>query len=182
MKKMNSKKGFTLIELLIVIAIIAVLAVAFLPTLLGAPAKGRDTARIASLQKIQKVMVSANLDNTVSSYPVTTTASGNCIDDVSFSAYKTSFGGTAPLDPSDHGGSPTFATAATTTPAGCAVSKKFFYKPTPATGYSFGLSAVVENCASANTTCSAGAVTGALTAPTCGTTAAADLCYAILSN
>lgn len=181
MKSMNTKKGFTLIELLIVIAIIAVLAVAFLPTLLGAPAKGRDTSRIASLQKIQKVMVSANLDNTVSAYPVVTTASGNCVDDTSFAAYKTAFGGTAPLDPNDHG----FTTASTTTPAGCAASKKFFYKPAPATGYSFGLSAVVENCSNANTTCSAGAVTGVLTTPVCtgnAATAANELCYAILTQ
>lgn len=179
MKKMTSKKGFTLIELLIVIAIIAVLAVAFLPTILGAPAKGRDTARIASLQKIQKVLVSANLDNSISGYPVATTASGNCVDDVSFASYKASFGGAAPLDPSDHG----FTAATTTTPAGCAASKKFFYKPAP-TGYTFGLAAVVENCTNANTTCSTGAATGVLTAPSCsGTlTAANELCYAILTQ
>lgn len=49
----KTKKGFTLIELLIVIAIIGVLAVAFLPTLLGAPAKARDAQRVSSLQTLQ---------------------------------------------------------------------------------------------------------------------------------
>lgn len=46
------RKGFTLIELLIVIAIIAVLAVAFLPSVLGAPSKARDTKRMEDVKKI----------------------------------------------------------------------------------------------------------------------------------
>lgn len=53
---MKSKKGFTLIELLIVIAIIAVLAVAFLPQVLGAPSKGRDAQRLAQMQKLQQFL------------------------------------------------------------------------------------------------------------------------------
>lgn len=46
------KKGFTLIELLIVITIIGVLAVALLPRIVGIPARGRDTARIAAMNQI----------------------------------------------------------------------------------------------------------------------------------
>lgn len=48
------RKGFTLIELLIVIGIIAVLAVAFLPSVLNAPAKARDAQRIEEVNKIAK--------------------------------------------------------------------------------------------------------------------------------
>jgi len=54
-------KGFTLIELLVVIAIIGILAVAFLPSLLGAPAKGRDAQRMATVQKIENFIVSETL-------------------------------------------------------------------------------------------------------------------------
>jgi prepilin-type N-terminal cleavage/methylation domain-containing protein len=101
MKTLNSKKGFTLIELLIVIAIIAVLAVAFLPTILGAPAKGRDTARIADLQKIQKVLISKNLTGT--SYPTglgfISTPSDPNSRLIDFSTYLPEFGGKIPTDP-----------------------------------------------------------------------------------
>lgn len=47
-----NKKAFTLIELLIVIAIIGILAVAFLPSLLGGPAKARDAQRMTDLKKL----------------------------------------------------------------------------------------------------------------------------------
>lgn len=46
-------KAFTLIELLIVIAIIAILAVAFVPNALRAPAKARDAARVSKVGDIQ---------------------------------------------------------------------------------------------------------------------------------
>lgn len=96
------KKGFTLIELLIVIAIIGILAVAFLPSLLGAPAKGRDAQRIATIQKIQNFIVSKMLTGTA--LPVT---DSGCIEPgsndaiaVLISGSLPDFGGVFPKDPS----------------------------------------------------------------------------------
>ncbi len=58
----NRKKGFTLIELLIVIAIIGVLAVALLPTILNAPAKGRDAARQSHIKTAMNAIEAAALE------------------------------------------------------------------------------------------------------------------------
>lgn len=57
-KKLQSSvaKGFTLIELLIVIAIIAILTVAFLPTLRGGTSKARDASKKALLTDISVVL------------------------------------------------------------------------------------------------------------------------------
>jgi prepilin-type N-terminal cleavage/methylation domain-containing protein len=53
---MPNRKAFTLIEILIVITIIGILAVAFLPSLLGAPARARDAERIQALGKINNFL------------------------------------------------------------------------------------------------------------------------------
>jgi prepilin-type N-terminal cleavage/methylation domain-containing protein len=63
MRNRFGKLGFTLIELLIVITIIGILAVVFLPTILNAPAKSRDAARIASITKMMEVVEASRLDN-----------------------------------------------------------------------------------------------------------------------
>lgn len=172
MKAMNSKRGFTLIELLIVIAIIGVLAVAFLPSLLGAPAKGRDTARIADLQKIQKVLINGNLAG--KDYPDTNCVAAND----SFNDYLTDFGGKFPVDPatSAHVVTPQGIVPA----AGC--DKQYAYVKGP-TGYAFGLYAKMETPAAANTTCAGITANSAVLTPLAAApVAAAGYCYAILTQ
>lgn len=174
MKAMNSKKGFTLIELLIVIAIIGVLAVAFLPSLLGAPAKGRDTSRIADLQKIQKVLINANLGG--AAYPPTSCVKAGA----SFDPLLAAFGGKLPVDPQ-----PTNIV----TGSGCAVSEYAYIKdPNGAGGaaagtYSFGVFAHMENIAAANAKCDK-ALIGSIVAPAAADAAAvpSNICYAILTQ
>ncbi|MCX6734408.1 MAG: type II secretion system protein [Candidatus Peregrinibacteria bacterium] len=167
MKKMNSKKGFTLIELLIVIAIIAVLAVAFLPTLLGAPAKGRDTARIASLQKIQKVLINANLAG--KPYPV---LSGVIADGLAYANYggtntwaelKADFGGTLPADPTTG-------------------FKYYFVKAFGS--YAFGVWAQVEILTNGNANCNTADFSVTIGTPVAAAAAPATTvpCYAVLTQ
>ncbi|MBI5754091.1 type II secretion system protein [Candidatus Peregrinibacteria bacterium] len=164
MKNLNSKKGFTLIELLIVIAIIAVLAVALLPTLLGAPAKGRDTARIASLQKIQKVLVNANLAG--KPYPA---ISGKIADALTYAGYggtntwaelKPDFGGTLPVDPT---------------------SSFSYYFVKAFSTYSFGVWAQVEILTNGNANCDTGSFAVTIGAPAAASGTAVP-CYAVLTQ
>jgi prepilin-type N-terminal cleavage/methylation domain-containing protein len=55
--KKHFSKGFTLIELLIVIAIIGILAVALLPSVLGAPSRARDASIKADINNIIAVLL-----------------------------------------------------------------------------------------------------------------------------
>lgn len=56
-------KAFTLIELLIVIAIIAILTVAFLPGALKAPAKARDAGRVKAINDIAAALESYSAEH-----------------------------------------------------------------------------------------------------------------------
>ena len=166
---MKSKKllGFTLIELLIVIAIIGILAVAFLPSLLNAPAKGRDTQRIADLQKIQKVLVSKDLEG--KGYPGTT---GPITDALAtgwvapaptlWSDLASDFGGAVPSGPQEG-------------------ETYYYYKKDQITGYSFGLIAKMETAEAGNTVCDGGIKINASTFDlTTQPTDPAKSCYVIL--
>lgn len=96
MKNIHLKKGFTLIELLIVITIIGILAVALLPSVLGAPARARDAARKADLNNIIAGMETYNSDH--QEYPDNLAAAGNCVHDIAgITAYFQ--GGKIPVDP-----------------------------------------------------------------------------------
>lgn len=88
------KKGFTLIELLIVITIIGVLAVALLPRIVGIPARGRDTARIAALNQIVTALQTYYNDN--GSFPALT--SGGCLPANNIQNYMGG-AGSVPTDP-----------------------------------------------------------------------------------
>lgn len=146
--KTISRKGFTLIELLIVIAIIAVLAVAFLPQVLGAPSKGRDAQRLAQIQKLQQFLTAESVSgNTLPASGCLATATS--APAVLINANIGDFGGVFPTDPQGDGA--TAATVATgTTCKGYGYVK--FTDPKK-TGFSAALYVVVENVENANAIC-----------------------------
>ncbi|MBD3156264.1 prepilin-type N-terminal cleavage/methylation domain-containing protein [Candidatus Peregrinibacteria bacterium] len=119
---MRNKKGFTLIELLIVIAIIGILSAALLPTILNAPARGRDAARQGHLNSIVAALETYNSD--FGKYPSTSGCVGSetvFADDDGDNVLNNYFaGGTPPTDPS--GGR-----TLTTDPGNCAADGQYYY-------------------------------------------------------
>lgn len=112
MNFIETKKGFTLIELLIVITIIGVLAVAFLPSLLGAPAKARDVQRMTDVNKIAAHLTSLHaktgnikpffdLSNSDPNYFYEWILKKHFYDPTANPPYNilSSFGGKAPMSP-----------------------------------------------------------------------------------
>jgi prepilin-type N-terminal cleavage/methylation domain-containing protein len=93
-KRMKTKKGFTLIELLIVIAIIGILSAALLPTILNAPARGRDAARTGNMNSIITALEAYNSDN--GRYPDAV----GCFNNAKIDGISSYFSGGVPTDPS----------------------------------------------------------------------------------
>lgn len=94
---MIQKPAFTLIELLIVITIIGILAVALLPSVLGAPGRARDAQRKADLKNIAAAIEAYQSDK--GDYPLAKKVTACIGDDDTLGINKYFSGGKPPLDP-----------------------------------------------------------------------------------
>lgn len=150
MKTHKTSKGFTLIELLIVITIIGILAVSLLPSVLGAPARARDAARISDLRNITTALEVYNSDN--QGYPDGTNGKG-CIGSAGFTDLDKYFqGGKPPKDPQ--------GTSAKT--IGQCGAGEYLYCKQPGTGAGYYIAANMEISGDGNMK------NGDVTNPSCG--------------
>lgn len=130
------EKAFTLVELLIVIAIIAILTVAFLPGALKAPAKARDAGRIKIVRDIQAAVEAYIAEN---NGVIPLQLASGCFN--TGLAPAGSFGTVIPTD--------------TRPPTGACGAGLYWYRTLPATGAGtvtqYAIAAAVELSSSANT-------------------------------
>lgn len=134
---MKMKKGFTLIELLIVIAIIGILSAALLPTILNAPGKARDSARILNISSLATAVEAYNADQ--GGYPST----AGCVTGTTgpFTGVAGDYfsGGNIPTDPS---GTRTLTGGDAVT--ACVNAGNYYYTPVASTYGQYAISTIME--------------------------------------
>lgn len=152
-----TKKGFTLIEILIVIAVIGLLAVAFLPSIFASPQKGRDAARIETVQKIADFFTMQYAEG--GAFPTKNGYLDPSKKDTAGHPAKVlndniaAFGGVFPLDADPN----KCFTGADPYDPGCVASRKGFYfgafnSTSVPTGYKFVISSRLEESGGGNAT------------------------------
>lgn len=133
---MKMKKGFTLIELLIVIAIIGILSAALLPTILNAPGKARDSARLLNISSIATAIEAYNADQ--GKYPST----AGCVDGTGpFSGVADNYfsGGNIPEDPSG-----TRSLTGGDAVTACVNAGNYYYTPVDSAYGQYAISTIME--------------------------------------